>query len=75
MKETALPDEWFCKVCSASRFPRAEVERGMFGGLNAKLEKNNPISFHLPKDVREYFVDVKTGPEGEYDEGAPPKPK
>jgi hypothetical protein len=67
--------EWFCKSCTATRNPRAESERGMFGNLNYNLKKKNPSSFHLPKDVREYFVNVKTGPEGEYDEGAAPKPK
>lgn len=76
MKENALPDEWFCNVCMTSRLPRQqEIEKGTFGNLLANLDRKNPISFALPKDIREYFADVKTGPEGEYDEGIPPKTK
>jgi hypothetical protein len=67
--------EWFCKTCATARNPHAESERGLFGHLKSNLEKKNPSSFHLPKNVREYFVNVKTGPEGEYDEGATAKPK
>lgn len=76
MSEDALPDEWFCNNCVASRIPRRhESETGMFGSLLANLSEKNPYSFSLPEDVREYFVDVKTGAEGEYDSSAPAKPK
>jgi hypothetical protein len=76
MDENALPDEWFCNVCLTSRLPRRlDEETGPFGSLLALLQRKNPSAFHLPKDIREYFVDVKTGPDGEYEEGVPPKPK
>jgi hypothetical protein len=76
MKEDALPDEWFCNVCATSRLLRMpEMEKGVFGPLLFNLDRKNPTAFRLPKHVREYFADVKMGPEGEYDEGAPPKPK
>lgn len=76
MLETHMPSEWFCKRCDRNPpQPPASQLKGMFGYLQTNLIKKNPVSFHLPKSIREYFVDVKTGPEGEYDEGVPPKPK
>ena len=47
----------------------------MFGQLLAILHRKNPSAFHLPKDIREYFEGVRTGAEGEYEEGVPQKPK
>ncbi|TAQ83815.1 hypothetical protein B7494_g7865 [Chlorociboria aeruginascens] len=76
MIEGSLPDEWFCNLCLASRLPRLKDEDGgTFGYLLAQLERKNPSAFHLPKSIREYFVDVKTGAEGEYEEGLAQKPK
>jgi hypothetical protein len=74
MNEGSLPDEWFCNVCLTARLPRVD-EGGSFGSLLANLERKNPSAFHLPKDIREYFENVKTGTEGEYEEGPPPKTK
>jgi hypothetical protein len=39
------------------------------------LEKKNPSAYSLPKDIREYFDNVKTGPSGEYEEANVPKHK
>jgi hypothetical protein len=75
MIEGSLPDEWFCNVCQSTRQPRREDEPGTFGPLLSNLERKNPSAFHLPKAIREYFEGVKTGTEGEYEEGAPPKAK
>ena len=75
MIEGSLPDEWFCNVCHFNRYPRRDDENGLFGLLFSNLERKNPSAFHLPKFVREYFENVKTGAEGEYEEVAPPKPK
>ena len=41
----------------------------------AILQKKNPSAFNLPKDIREYFEGVRTGTEGEYEEGILQKPK
>jgi hypothetical protein len=75
INQDALPDEWFCNVCLSKHFRRHEDESGVFGLLLANLHRKNPSAFHLPKDIREYFVDVKTGTEGEYEEISPPKAK
>jgi hypothetical protein len=37
------------------------------------VEKRNPSAFHLPFSIRDWFEGVRTGPEGEYEEGNPPK--
>ena len=75
MNEGALPDEWFCNVCLSNRNPRREERNGCFGPLLDSLERKNPVAFHLPKEIRDYFENVKTGTEGEYEEGIPPKTK
>lgn len=67
--EGKLPDEWFCNICLNSRIPPSEPA-GSFGALLVKLDGKNPSAFHLPKDIREYFENVKTGTEGEYEEVA-----
>lgn len=72
MVEGSLPDEWFCNKCLSANAPRVDTA-GIFGSLLAALTRKNPVAFHLPKDIREYFENVKTGPEGEYEEGPPPK--
>ncbi|KAM3083152.1 hypothetical protein ACMFMG_003813 [Clarireedia jacksonii] len=69
-------EEWFCTACLARHVPRSKEEAaGTFGLLLANLERKNPSAFHLPKSIREYFDNVKTGTEGEYEEGVVPKPK
>ncbi|RFU26877.1 hypothetical protein B7463_g9475, partial [Scytalidium lignicola] len=76
MNENSLPDEWFCNLCLSSRRPRSSHDEfGSFGYLLAHLDRKNPVAFHLPKPIREYFVDVRTGPEGEYEEGGSHKPR
>jgi hypothetical protein len=69
-------EEWFCTACLARHVPRSKEEAaGTFGPLLANLERKNPSAFHLPKSIREYFDNVKTGTEGEYEEAVVPKPK
>ena len=73
----ALPDEWFCTVCisegRASAPPPSPAFNGLFGPLLNAIEKKNPVSFRLPKDIREFFEGVITGPLGEYTEATPLK--
>lgn len=74
--EDDLRADWYCFVCLAKNNPRPQEEnRGIFSSLLANLERQNPRAFHLPKDIREHFENVKTGTEGEYEEVLPPKPK
>lgn len=75
MNEGQLPDTWFCNLCVTSRKPPVLGDSGTFDHLLYILEQKNPSAFHLPKDVREYFEGVKTGAEGEYEEGVVHKPK
>src|SRR5690349_15525424 len=78
MIEDSLTDEaWFCNQCEYNHNPRPrDYSSRAFGPLLGNLESKNPSSFHLPKDIREYFENVRTGTEGEYEEAPlPPKPK
>lgn len=42
--------------------------RGLFSALLDQIGRRNPTAFGLPKDIQEYFEDVKAGDEGEYEE-------
>jgi hypothetical protein len=71
-----MPVEWFCNVCKTSRAPaRLPTHTGVFAGLLEKLESKNSSAFRLPREVREYFEGVRTGPDGEYEEAVPPPVK
>lgn len=74
MDQKDLPDEWFCNVCVAQR-KGVTAHTGLFGKLVTLLEKKNPHAFYLPKEIREYFDGVRTGPEGEYEDHAPQQRK
>ncbi|EKD18370.1 uncharacterized protein L3040_006756 [Drepanopeziza brunnea f. sp. 'multigermtubi'] len=67
--------DWFCNACEYKKHGPYEEVGGIWGPLIADFADTNPRSFHLPQSIREYFVDVKTGPAGEYEEIIPPKPK
>jgi hypothetical protein len=75
MIEGNLPDEWFCNHCQFKRREGDDPLPGTFGPLLLLLDKKNPSAFHLPKAIREYFVDVKTSADGEYEEAGTAKPK
>src|SRR5450756_2481674 len=65
MIEGSLPDEWFCNVCQYRQSGAQHPIPGVFGPLLLFLDGKNPSAFRLPKSIREYFVDVKTGADGE----------
>jgi hypothetical protein len=75
MSEDALPDSWYCNICDSKVYPPPIEDEGSFGLLLAQMDRKNPSAFHLPKDIREYFENVKTGAEGEYEEPTQPKAK
>ncbi|GAP86429.1 putative phd-finger domain-containing protein [Rosellinia necatrix] len=76
MDQGHVPDEWYCNECQVRYNPPLVNEhKGIFGALTAALQRKNPRAFRLSEPIREYFEDVRTGAEGEYEEVAPPKPK
>jgi hypothetical protein len=75
MIEGSFPDEWFCNVCQSRQPGARDPIPGTFGPLLFSLDEKNPSAFRLPKSIREYFVDVKTGADGEYEEAGTAKPK
>ena len=70
-----LPEAWYCYACTAKREPQPKLSRGLFSELHSNLEKQNPRSFILPADIRDFFEGVQTGENGEYVEAGPPKAK
>ncbi|KAI2472067.1 hypothetical protein F4781DRAFT_48354 [Annulohypoxylon bovei var. microspora] len=76
MDEGRMPDEWYCNECKHRYSPPFGGEyQGALRSLFTVLDRKNTRAFRLPEDVRELFEDVRTGPEGEYEEAVPPKPK
>ncbi|OTA66460.1 hypothetical protein K449DRAFT_231357 [Hypoxylon sp. EC38] len=76
MDEGHMPDEWYCNECKHRYYPPFGGEnKGPLRSLFTVLDRKNPRAFRLPEDVRDLFEGVRTGPEGEYEEIAPPKPK
>ncbi|OBT76731.1 hypothetical protein VF21_03884 [Pseudogymnoascus sp. 05NY08] len=72
-----LPPDWYCVTCGSLRTGPGATHRrrGLFGELTMLVEKRNPSAFHLPFSIRDWFEGVRTGAEGEYEEGNPPKKK
>ena len=65
------PDEYWCNRCANQReLPPMDEDKGIFESLLTNLNFKNPSAFSLTKQVREYFSEVRTGPEGEYESGA-----
>jgi hypothetical protein len=62
--------EWFCNVCQWRRHlsEKEPPRNDSFASLLNGLERKNASAFRLPSDVRELFDNVKTGPDGEYEE-------
>lgn len=60
--------EWYCSTCLAKRDMQSESGRGVFGGLDSTIKEHNPEAFNLPPNLRDFFDEVKTGDDGEYEE-------
>ncbi|MCJ1466725.1 hypothetical protein MMC07_005345 [Pseudocyphellaria aurata] len=69
------PDgEWFCFECRLSREPHSKVpQRMLMSALVCGMDDRNPMAFHLPNYIRDFYESVKTGEEGEYEELYPSK--
>lgn len=80
MVENESDDEpWFCNQCQSKQDESHppwfwHSHPSVFDQMQFWLNKRNPSSYHLPQDIREYFTDVKTGADGEYEEVQPPPP-
>lgn len=77
MEDGSLPEEWFCNKCQAKqeyKYSWRRYHTKVFDQMQSWLSETNPSAFQLPEDIREYFTDVKTGPDGEYEEVQPPPP-
>lgn len=76
MVENGDDDPWFCNLCQAKqqdrRPPWYDPDSRSFDHLRYILDEKNPSSYQLPQALREYFTDVKTGADGEYEEVIPP---
>lgn len=63
-----MPAEWFCNVCLSTRSPaNVPPPSGAFRALQGKLDGRNSSAFRLPGEVREFFEDVRTGVDGEFE--------
>jgi PHD-finger len=58
----------YCNSCRALRDPPPHSDNRLFEKLIDKMNRMNPVAFHLPKDIRNYFEGVTTGDDGEYQE-------
>ncbi|KAK8049905.1 hypothetical protein PG994_011635 [Apiospora phragmitis] len=68
-------EDFYCHECQHIFFPSQFTgNRGTFGSLLDNLDKTNSRAFVLPQDIRDYFENVRTGPDGEYEEFPAGKP-
>ncbi|KAK8088731.1 hypothetical protein PG997_003692 [Apiospora hydei] len=68
-------EDFYCHECQHVFFPSQFTgNRGTFGSLLDNLDKTNSRAFGLPQDIRDYFENVRTGPDGEYEELPAGKP-
>lgn len=68
-------EDFYCHECQHIFFPSQFTgNRGAFGSLLDNLDKTNSRAFGLPQDIRNYFENVRTGPDGEYEELPAGKP-
>lgn len=68
-------EDFYCHECQHIYFPSQFTgHRGTFGSLLDNLDKTNSRAFGLPQDIRDYFENVRTGPDGEYEELPAGKP-
>ncbi|KAL8999087.1 MAG: hypothetical protein Q9169_001975 [Polycauliona sp. 2 TL-2023] len=69
-----LPDgEWYCRACAVQ--PSPPPVKGIFPILVHSFERKNPRAYTLHRSIREYFENVITGDDGEYEESVAPLSK
>jgi hypothetical protein len=67
-------DSRYCNSCRALRDPPHHNSNRLFEKLIDKMARLNPVTYRLPKDIRNYFDGVTTGEDGEYQESHEVKP-
>lgn len=72
-KDTLPDGEWYCRECASQ--PSLPPARGVFPSLVRSFAKRNPQAYKLHRSIREYFEDVITGDDGEYEESGAPASK
>lgn len=66
-REEAPPGElWYCQACDFQ--PPALQAHGVFPLLLHRLQRQTPTAYKLPLALRNYYEDVITGEDGEYEE-------
>ncbi|KAJ8508532.1 hypothetical protein ONZ45_g9203 [Pleurotus djamor] len=57
---------WFCRACMAKKTKPPKPEPSELSSLISHLDYSNPVEFQLPEDIRTFFKDVGTAPNGAY---------
>lgn len=74
INEVPLGDNqaWHCRSCSALRCPPRKLTKadGIFGPLVHYVEACNPSVFTLPLEVKNYFRNVATEPDGSFQDAS-----
>ncbi|KAH7906485.1 hypothetical protein BJ138DRAFT_1162539 [Hygrophoropsis aurantiaca] len=76
MEAVDLPDgeRWFCPSCFIRKNPPSKPPPSFMSPLIQVAQTNYPREFQLPEDVRNFFKDVATGPNGTYVDSSEIKP-
>jgi len=65
--------EWYCPQCMSRRRQEPILLTGIMTDVVRPVVDTIPKAFSLPKDIRDFFENVKTGDEGEYEEISQPR--
>ncbi|KAJ6618238.1 hypothetical protein B0H10DRAFT_1795520 [Mycena sp. CBHHK59/15] len=57
---------WFCPACVIRKHPPRKPPPSLFSPLIHLVQTTIPTEYQLPEDVRSFFKDVGTGPNGTY---------
>ncbi|KAK4953482.1 hypothetical protein LTR66_013645, partial [Elasticomyces elasticus] len=65
-----LAEPWYCRAClkKSGGLASTQPPRGLFGKLLANLATQDPVTFALPQNLREYYEGVQTSKEGSFAE-------
>lgn len=63
--------KWYCPECEGKLRPQVTAVNGLLGELISNITEI-PRFYSLPIELRNYFENITTGPEGEYVETVPP---
>ncbi|KAL8704190.1 MAG: hypothetical protein Q9201_002651 [Fulgogasparrea decipioides] len=69
-RDRAPEGQWYCQACVFQ--PEPTHARGVFPLLQNRLQRRDPSAYNLPRALRNYYEDVVTGEDGEYEETSAP---